>query len=51
LQDPKSAQSLEIQRLIKLYEAQGELNLECWCHPKACHGDIIKLVLQNSLNT
>lgn len=32
------------EELIRLYKIalKQELNLICWCAPKACHGDVIK---------
>ncbi|WP_077920449.1 DUF4326 domain-containing protein [Spirosoma sp. 209] len=29
---------------------QGNLNLVCYCKPKACHGDVIKEILESKLN-
>jgi len=31
----------ELRRLMELAE-KGDLNLKCFCAPKACHGDVIK---------
>jgi hypothetical protein len=34
-----------------LPELEGKI-LGCWCHPKACHGDVlIKLITENDCNT
>lgn len=44
----------ELIRVLNLYKVNRNLNLVCWCKPKACHGDIIKQVLdwmiQNNLD-
>ncbi len=37
----------EIKRLRKIYEEKGTLILKCWCSPKACHGEIIKNIIEN----
>ena len=42
LTDPHSPQSLEMERLCKLYRVSGELTLICWCAPKACHAEVIR---------
>jgi hypothetical protein len=31
--------------------AAGEVRLFCWCAPLACHGDVIKAVVQRYLDT
>lgn len=36
----------ELDRLYLLAKDQEELNLICWCAPKACHGDVIKAYLE-----
>lgn len=43
---PGSRQLVEIQRLHRLHDAHGELNLVCFCAPKVCHGDVVKSVLE-----
>lgn len=30
---------------------RGEVELECFCSPKACHGDVIKQVIEEKLRT
>jgi hypothetical protein len=35
----------ELMRLLKLYKSNPNLNLVCWCSPQACHGEVIKQVL------
>jgi hypothetical protein len=39
-------QSAELSRLRSLHKEHGKLLLLCWCKPKACHGDVIKEVLE-----
>lgn len=36
----------ELERLVRKYKADGELVLVCWCHPEACHGDVLKEVIE-----
>lgn len=36
----------ELMRLVQLYRDTGELGLECWCAPLACHGDILKEAIE-----
>ncbi|RLF67201.1 MAG: hypothetical protein DRN26_02900 [Thermoplasmata archaeon] len=38
----------EIERLREIYQKHGTLLLECWCAPSACHGDVIKEILESS---
>lgn len=45
--DPKF--KAEIDKLIDFYKENGRINIQCWCHPKRCHGDIIKEYLVNHL--
>jgi hypothetical protein len=33
---------IELTRLIEIYKQTKCLVLECWCAPKACHGESIK---------
>lgn len=35
----------ELIRLLNLYKENLDIKLICWCNPEACHGDIIKQVL------
>jgi len=37
---------VEVDRLRALHKEHGKLLLACWCKPKACHGDVIKEVLE-----
>ena len=32
----------EAERLLRLYEKYGTLNLFCWCFPKRCHSETIR---------
>jgi hypothetical protein len=41
----------ELERLLAICEETGELNLVCWCQPKLCHGDVVKIVLLNKSRT
>jgi Domain of unknown function (DUF4326) len=34
---------------IFLAAKRGEVELECFCHPKACHADVIKHVVEEKL--
>jgi len=36
----------ELMRLVELHRRGKEVKLACWCKPKACHGDIIKQVVE-----
>lgn len=36
----------ELMRLVDLHRQGKEINLACWCKPKACHGDVIKQVVE-----
>lgn len=38
----------EFKRLKELAMA-GDLNLGCWCSPQACHGDVVKDLLEKSM--
>lgn len=39
----------ELKRLKRIAMEKGELKLGCWCAPKACHGDVIKEILEMSI--
>jgi len=41
----------ELNRLFEIILDKRELNLICHCAPKACHGDIIKHLLENKYYT
>ena len=28
----------------------GDVNLVCFCKPKSCHGDIIKMIIENKID-
>lgn len=34
--------------LESLHELEGKI-LGCWCSPKACHGDILKIMVEDRL--
>lgn len=38
----------ELNRLYHI-AMSGDLNLVCWCAPRACHGDVVKKVLEEKL--
>ena len=38
-------QSKEINRLAQLYLQYGKLNLFCWCAPKRCHGETVRVAI------
>lgn len=40
----------EMNRLLDMAKG-GNLILACWCHPAACHGDVIKRLLEQELDT
>lgn len=48
LMAPESAQSIELARLVDLARV-GDLVLACWCASLPCHGDIIKLRIEERL--
>lgn len=37
----------ELTRLCQL-AAKGPINLICYCAPKACHGDVLKEIIENA---
>lgn len=41
-------QLTELMRLVELAR-KGDLTLLCWCSPLACHGDILKEVIEAAL--
>jgi len=43
----RSTQTLEMLRLANLLKDGKDLELVCYCSPKACHGDVIKEILDN----
>ena len=44
-----SPQRREIIRLWIEAREKGSLTLGCWCAPKACHGDVVKELLEQHL--
>lgn len=43
-----TAERREIERLTELARA-GDLVLLCWCAPLACHGDVVKEIIEQRL--
>ena len=41
--------SREFRNLVKFYRKFGELTLICWCVPKACHGNVIRELMNEYL--
>lgn len=39
----------EIDRLARLAVTSGDLVLRCWCAPQACHGDVLKVYLEQGI--
>jgi hypothetical protein len=39
----------KMQSLAKRIKAQEKIALQCWCAPKACHGDVIKGILEDMI--
>lgn len=39
----------ELVRLADIARSTGELKLRCWCVPLACHGEVIKAVLEQAI--
>ena len=37
----------EIFRIIAILESGNDVNLQCWCTPKRCHGEEIKKLIFN----
>lgn len=35
----------ELIRLLNIYKENPNIKLVCWCYPEACHGDVIKQIL------
>jgi hypothetical protein len=35
----------QLNYLLNTYAHEGAVEIECWCKPKACHGDVIKACL------
>jgi hypothetical protein len=45
--DPKVCATLDY---IEIKARQGDVSLICWCAPKACHGDVIKEIIDRRIN-
>jgi len=39
----------ELNRLLDIARRKGHVNLQCFCAPKRCHGDVIKEILDELL--
>ena len=48
LKDPNSPQAQELKRLIELHRQRGFLKLGCYCKPFACHGDLLKKLIEEA---
>lgn len=46
LKDPLSKMSQAIGDIELILKGYGKAELVCWCKPLACHGDVIKSVLE-----
>jgi hypothetical protein len=46
--DPKVCEALNA---IYKYAKSGDINLVCYCKPHACHGDVIKELIESKLQT
>lgn len=40
----------ELERLGNIAITTGKLNIQCFCSPLPCHGDVIKEVLESAIN-
>lgn len=50
LREPRAVRLRKsIDRLVEFVEQGNDLTLICWCKPLACHGDIIKTVIEERL--
>jgi len=49
MQNPNSPMFIEIDRLAKKYIAGEKVILICWCYPEACHGDVVKLMIERQV--
>ena len=49
LKTPSSLVSKTFLNLVEFYRDFGELTLICWCKPLACHGDIIKEMIEERI--
>jgi len=41
----------ELIRLAKIYKRDNRMDLICYCHPKRCHGDILKIAIPKIART
>jgi hypothetical protein len=42
--------SYELFRITSLLESGKDVNLQCWCSPKRCHGEAIKKIIYKYMN-
>ena len=47
--ESKDKQVIDELNRLYLIAKKGDLNLGCWCAPHACHGDVIKELLESKL--
>lgn len=40
--DPASPAARKFTSLVRLVKRNGSLVLLCWCHPEACHADVLR---------
>ena len=45
-----SPMKIEFYRILNLVKAGHDVQLQCFCAPKKCHGDIIKIKLEYALS-
>jgi hypothetical protein len=50
LDEQDLARCRELDRLVSLAR-DGQLQLRCWCAPKACHGDVIAEIIKEAIAT
>jgi hypothetical protein len=48
LDEQDLARCRELDRLVSLAR-DGQLQLRCWCAPKACHGDVIAEIIKEAI--
>lgn len=46
VQTAGSPVQLEFQRILDIVKSGESVNLQCWCHPKQCHGDTVQRWLE-----
>lgn len=50
LKEPKGYFFLELKEIYQRVKAGEDIVLTCWCHPKRCHGDSIKNLIDAQLS-